>query len=532
MIQRFEPRSWASHAPALNRRSVPAAIFLAAGLLLAACTTSAEPAPESPLVRPWVGFIQPQGTAQQVTVMPPAAAPENPPAVPLLPVSGTPTPDAVRQPPALRTEDEIYYVQPGDSLNSIGEKFSVSGSYIARANSISNPDLLGIGQRLVIPAPIPQDPGPSLKIIPDSELVYGPASTYFDLYAEVAGRAGYLSQYVGDAEGEQLSGAAIVKRVAERYSVNPHLLLALLEYQSGWLTQSNPAPERLVYPMGYAVYTWEGLFAQLSWAADQLNRGYYRWRAGWSGPYLLADGSVVLPGPGINAGTAAVQTLFAEISDIGTWRIRLSENGFPAVLGALYGNPFARRIEPQLPPDLTQPALQLPFEPGSVWSFTGGPHSAWGDWAGWAALDFAPPGFAYGCVLSDAWAVAAADGIVVRAENGELLLDLDGDGYEQTGWVLLYMHVESRDRVAPGTVVRAGDRLGHPSCEGGVTTGTHLHLARKYNGEWIPADGELPFVMDGWTSVGAGWPYDGFLVRGGVTLEACACRDDANQIER
>jgi hypothetical protein len=81
-------------------------------------------------------------------------------------------------------------------------------------------------------------------------------------------------------------------------------------------------------------------------------------------------------------------------------------------------------------------------------------------------------------------------------------------------------------------MVRAGDRIGHPSCEGGVTTGTHLHLARKYNGQWIPADGDLPFVMDGWVSSGAGWPYDGYLERGDVTLEACACRDDTNQISR
>jgi len=176
--------------------------------------------------------------------------------------------------------------------------------------------------------------------------------------------------------------------------------------------------------------------------------------------------------------------------------------------------------------------LQLPFESEFVWSFTGGPHSAWGDYAGWAALDFAPPGDAFGCIISDEWVVAAADGLVVRAENGEVLLDLDGDGYEQTGWVLQYMHVESRHRVEAGTYLQAGDLIGHPSCEGGVTTGTHLHLARKYNGEWIPADGSIPFEMDGWSSSGAGWPYDGYLSRGSVVLEACACRNEFNQISR
>jgi len=508
------------------------AALLLLTILLAGCRSAPAEVESPSLVKPWVGYILPRN--EVVTATPTLQVPAIPrvPTMPLQPVSGTPTPDPIREPPVLRTEEEIYDVQPGDSLNSIAGRFGVSAIYIARANSIANPDLLAIGQRLVIPAPKPQDPGPTLKLIPDSELVYGPMSVYFDLYGEINGRGGYLSQYVGEVDGEQRSGAAIVQLVAERYSVNPMLLLALLEYQSGWLTQASPSADTLTYPMGYAAYTWEGLFSQLSWAADQLNLGYYRWQAGWTGPYLLADGSVVPPGPGINAGTAAIQTFFAQLSTIDTWRIQLGESGFAAVLGALYGDPFTRRVEPLVPSNLEQPVLQLPFEPGITWSFTGGPHSAWGDWAGWAALDFAPPGFAYGCVLSNEWAVAAADGLIVRAENGEVLLDLDGDGYEQTGWVLLYMHVESRDRVAPGTMVRAGDRIGHPSCEGGVTTGTHLHLARKYNGQWIPADGDLPFVMDGWVSSGAGWPYDGYLERGDVTLEACACRDDTNQISR
>jgi len=94
------------------------------------------------------------------------------------------------------------------------------------------------------------------------------------------------------------------------------------------------------------------------------------------------------------------------------------------------------------------------------------------------------------------------------------------------------MHIESRHRVQAGTILQAGDLIGHASCEGGVTTGTHLHLARKYNGEWIPADGPIPFEMDGWVSSGAEWPYDGYLSKGSVVLEACACRNEFNQISR
>jgi hypothetical protein len=127
---------------------------------------------------------------------------------------------------------------------------------------------------------------------------------------------------------------------------------------------------------------------------------------------------------------------------------------------------------------------------------------------------------------------AVGDGPIVRSRNGEVVQDLDGDGNEQTGWVVLYMHIHSIDRVQPGEVLHAGDRIGHPSCEGGVSNGTHLHLARRYNGEWIAADGALPFELDGWISSGLGAEYDGIMTRGDERLEACGCRNDENQIAR
>jgi murein DD-endopeptidase MepM/ murein hydrolase activator NlpD len=137
-----------------------------------------------------------------------------------------------------------------------------------------------------------------------------------------------------------------------------------------------------------------------------------------------------------------------------------------------------------------------------------------------------------GCNPNDAWVVAVADGLIVSVENGRVVQDLDGDGFEQTGWTVLYMHMESRERVAVGTYLHAGERVGHPSCEGGFATGTHLHLARRYNGEWIPADGSIPFVLDGWVSVGTGLQYDGFMQRGGQSVEACECQEPEHTLQR
>jgi hypothetical protein len=113
-----------------------------------------------------------------------------------------------------------------------------------------------------------------------------------------------------------------------------------------------------------------------------------------------------------------------------------------------------------------------------------------------------------------------APGVIVRSAEGYVVLDLDNDGYEETGWNVLYLHIATKDRIARGKVVNAGDRIGHPSCEGGEATGTHVHIARKYNGEWVAAGGPLPFVMSGYTAHAGNAPYKGTLTKGDLTITA------------
>jgi LasA protease len=450
----------------------------------------------------------------------------------------SPTADAPHALPAARTQEEQYTVQIGDSLAGIAQRFLISADQIVKVNNLSDPNHVEVGQQLVIPLPSAENAGSDFKILPDSELVNGPAAAEFDVAAFTKSSGGYLAGYSEEVDQRPATGAQIVKRIAQEYSVNPRLLLAVLEYQSGWVTRPNPPQATYDYPMRLVNTNYKGLYRQLSWAANQLNRGFYLWRVNGAGAWLLADGSAVRVSPLINAGTAGVQNLFALLSDRAGWNEAVSEGGVFETYSALFGYPFDYAVEPLQPTDLSQPELQLPFEKGKVWSFTGGPHGGWADGSAWAALDFAPPGEALGCVISDEWVTAVADGPVVRAGNGAVIQDLDSaaspaDGLEQTGWTILYMHVDTRDRVEPGVYLKAGERVGHPSCEGGVSNGTHLHLARKYNGEWISADQpELPFVLDGWVSSGAGNEYDGYLNRDGKKIEAYAARDEINAIQR
>jgi LasA protease len=245
----------------------------------------------------------------------------------------------------------------------------------------------------------------------------------------------------------------------------------------------------------------------------------------------LSDSTIVPVSPLINAGTAGVQYLMSLLKDQGSWTQSVSKDGIYATYTALFGDPFAHTFEPLVPDNLKQPALQLPFEKDVMWYFTGGPHMGWDDGSAWAALDFAPTDGG-SCAVSEAWETAVADGVIVRSGDGSVILDLDGDGYEQTGWTVLYLHVATPDRIAAGTKVHAGDRIGHPSCEGGYAPAMHLHIARRYNGVWIAADSSIPFVMDGWAPESTGTEYDGYLKNNGQVVEAWNSRKQENQIQR
>lgn len=457
--------------------------------------------------------------------------------VPEAVAAASPTPDIPRELPEIRNEQEGYTVQGGDTLKSIADHFSVTVQMLLEANQISEADYIQVGQYLVIPAPIPGGDGPGFKIIPDSELVYGPYAQDLDVKGFLERFDSYLNRYSEVVEGHLRTGPEIVQMVAQDYSINPRLLIAVLEYRGGWVTKAGPDEDKLIFPIDNTDSWRTGLYLQLAWAADNLNRGYYMWKVGGVGGWLLNNGELIPIDPSINAGTAGVQQLFALIDDRSQWDFDVSYRGLYTTYTDLFGNPFDYAFEPLVPDDLEQPNLQLPFESGVYWAYTGGPHGGWGEGSAWAALDFAPGMDGLGCVKSDLWVVAAIDGMIVRADEGRVIQDIDGDGNEGTGWSILYMHIEGDDRVKAGTYLMAGDRIGHPSCEGGYSTGTHFHLARRYNGEWIPADqkpenGGLPFNLEGWVSSGNGVEYDGYLERDGETIAAWSGFAPGNTIYR
>ena len=473
--------------------------------------------------------LEPTATAFQPEVGSTAFFASPQPTLSPIPVTETPAATRTKAPP------EMYTVQPGDSLAAVAARFGVAPGDIQSPDPIERVRMLNAGQLLIIPRVIGET-SPTTMVMPDSEVVYSPSTLDFDINAFVKSAGGYLSTYTEYTGYGSLSGAEVVNQVALDNSVNPRLLLALLEYQAHWVFGAPTNLADSLFPIEKNMYqSSQGLFNELTWAAHTLQTGYYGWRAGTLIQVTFPDGTNLRLAPETNAGTVSLAYLFSKLINQRQWSDTIyGSNGFMALYDRMYGSAWerAQTVEPLFPPELVQPALDLPFYPGIVWSFSGGPHEAWADGSPLAAVDFAPGSTASGCVPSEAWVLAPAAGIVVRSSTGVVVLDLDGDGHEQTGWDLLFLHIRTDGRVAAGTRLNKDDPIGHPSCEGGIATGTHVHIARKYNGEWIPADGPLPMVLGGWQVHAGAAPYKGTLTNNGKTVTADTNGSGATQIKR
>lgn len=421
-----------------------------------------------------------------------------------------------------------YFSQSGDTLVTIASRFSVNYSSIKSDMEVGYNTLLDPGTRLLVRDNLPNTTLPD-HLFPDSAVVFSPTSAVFDIHAFAEEQGGFLGTYSELMIRGTTPAADIVYELALEYSINPRILLAIMEYESDWVTSADVSDDQFHYPFGWQKADRDTVYFQTAWTIQQLSYGYYGWRTGTLTDLTFMDGTTLRLSPYLNAGTVAVMYSLAQIHDRAGWEAALYGNrNLGDIHTEFFGDAFelSAALEPLFPAGLQQPQMNLPFAPNEAWNLTGGPHAAWG--SGWseigvlAALDFAPPLAVPGCGNSSHFTTAAAGGLVVRAGGGVVVIDLDQDGYEQTGWVLVYMHVANSERVNVGDVLAVDDLVGHPSCEGGSSSGIHVHIARKYNGEWVLAEGGLPFVLSGYRAYNGEKNYEGSLVNEeeGITVTA------------
>lgn len=424
-----------------------------------------------------------------------------------------------------------YVAQSGDSLEHLAWRFGTSRREILLHNPGIPEDVTTLPPGYPMQMPIYYKPfwGTSYQIIPDAVFVNGPDAIDFDIKAFLSSTPGWFKRYRGPVGEKSMSAAEMIDYYATNYSLNPKLLLALVEFQTGALSQSNRDVDREDAFLGFH-NAHRGVNLQISFVSNLLNDLFYSYANKEISQIQHRDGQIENFDPWQNAATVALHLYFNRVFEGEDYKRAIGPDGFAKTFVGMFGDPWAGNLT-VISGSLTQPELRLPFQKNTVWSYTGGPHSAWGNGKPWAAIDFAPPLTTQGCVKTEQFALAVADGVVARTDVGTVMLDLDGDGDERTGWVILYLHIAEEGRVKEGDVLKQGDRVGHPSCEGGKSTGTHVHLARKYNGQWIPAASEvLPFNLSGWIPVESHIAYQGLLKKGDLVVRASTLSDEASMI--
>ena len=433
--------------------------------------------------------------------------------VPISASTATKPPIPVSERPVYSPGELVEYtVQAGDTLTNLSNRFNTTIEEILNENPVIPADATTLPPGLPMQIPIYYEAlwGSQFQILPNCAFVNGPAQIDFDIDSFMQSQPGWFKYFEQFAAEEQRSGAEIITYISTSFSISPKLLLAILEYQLNALSDPIPPDDLLNgYPLGYRSSGYHGLYIQLVWAANILNQGYYGWQGNHLDTLEFMDRTIEHPDPWQNSATVSLQYYFSHLEPKAVYSRTIRADGFLKTYQELFGDPWV--CEPHIPGSLRQPQMTLPFKGGETWAFTGGPHTGWGQGDPWAALDFAPPSAVTGCEITSAWAAAVAPGIIARSEPGLVELDLDGDGDHRTGWVLLYLHLGTQNKIPINTLVETGDNLGHPSCEGGESTGSHIHIARKYNGEWIPAADVIPFNLGGWIAHAGTREYQGTL---------------------
>lgn len=320
--------------------------------------------------------------------------------------------------------------------------------------------------------PAPQAPltvfadGFSARWIEDADFVYGPALLDFDVRAYLASAAPHL--------GPQ---AEAISHWAGHYSLSPKVLLALLEMQSGVL--SNPAA--LADPSAGLAPGDAG--EQIRAVVMSLFVDFYAYREASAGqPRAL------------NAATFALLNLFrstapaglsADAADVARTRfLDAYSRLFPSpALGAAGADVLGGALPPSN-------FLQFPWKNNASWFFNGTHHTSGSGSSPMSSIDFTRTwSLVWGNNTSTDYVVAAHAGQVTVNSSCQVTITAPN------GWATNYYHL-SNVVVANGQQVSANDTIAtyantqaQALCQGGSSTGPHVHFTLIQNGVLSSLDG-------------------------------------------
>ncbi|GAB4198368.1 MAG: peptidoglycan DD-metalloendopeptidase family protein [Roseiflexaceae bacterium] len=325
----------------------------------------------------------------------------------------------------------------------------------------------------------------------DQRFVYEPDFYVPQIQAFLDEQPGPLKRMRFPVGDRAYSFAEVLVGQTSYYSLNPKVVLALLEAQSGVITAAQPSDDQMAWAVGFQGDNGNrrGLTAQIRWAVRQLfqaRRSYPEYA-----PLTYADQSSAAPPAGMSMTEYAVARALAPTTSPDLLPAALAR--FQQTYTGLFGDP--RPAPTGLPPP-AQPFLSMPLERVSrVTSFfdhsgpllgrtTGGLMTYWGRQETDAAFAYnGHDGWDYAAAPPDL-ALAAADGLVVFAGNADdncatraVVID-HGNGYRT-----LYWHLDRVDAQIGQTITR-GQPVGVIG-NSGCSLGPHLHLGVQYLGRSV-----------------------------------------------
>ncbi|HSN93644.1 MAG TPA: LysM peptidoglycan-binding domain-containing protein [Anaerolineaceae bacterium] len=382
-----------------------------------------------------------------------------------------------------------YTAQSGDNLPMLAARFNTSEEAIRKVNTILPASLTTLPQGLPMQIPIYYTPfwGSVFRLIPNSAFVYSARS-------ETSGMRTMSAVNVEESEVfQQLSGSNVFLerfgQICLEASIDPRLMLSLLAYgfepDSGLQTASTVLLESISQQNLDLLLRWLGL----------LNEGFYGFESGRLLELELPDGTIERLDPWQNAGSAALRYFFSQMLETATdYQRAVAPGGFAAIYEKLYGNPWAAEFE-VLPGSLEWIPAGLPINSRGGWQAAAFPEGilksmpSSGVLAGFHAnIQNAKDKNDYGKVF------ACIGGTITRLEPSQLVVSYEGT-QESQGWSVVYYGVKVKPGLKVGDKVEIGESLGHVDSSGWNAS---FWLARKFNGEWVGANGVVPFNLGGW----------------------------------
>ncbi len=390
----------------------------------------------------------------------------------------------------LQNRSHLRYFIAGVVVVALAAAFAVLNTQIALARLVY--PLEGV---IRSPEGISVEIQSSPPTLADGQFVWGPNVGNFDIRGFLEKRGSLLAPYAADIESW-----------ARYATINPRVLLAVLELNYGYITRFDTSLDPAVVRQ-----TIEEASADLSLAFYQhlYNVGSRQER----GVQLFAQAVPEFEfEDGVKAdliwtptsGTYAVAALAAKGHLQGAGASIQALGGsedFDTVFGYFFPDTDPLDASNDLEPDSPPPDdfFQFPFPLDATWTFSGA-HS----WSGGSSypdrssMDFSTPWSNYpNSPYKNTVAAAPGDAVVRVPASGRApcWVEIDHGG----GWTTHYYHlvnIGASGPIGPKSQNQLIGGIGVELCNGGFATGPHVHFALFYNGAPYDLEG---LKLSGWT---------------------------------